>query len=49
MRVNSMSTEHLNQPSNLSVVVAHSSKLSEDSVTTLVENGCVCTKKRLKI
>jgi hypothetical protein len=43
-----MMTEHMNQPSNLCGcgIVAHTSKLSEDSVTTLVENGCLCTKKR---
>lgn len=27
-------------------VVTHTSKLSEDSVTVLVESGCICTKKR---
>lgn len=41
-----MMTERLNRPSNLSGIVAHTSKLSKSSVTTLVKNGCVCTKKR---
>jgi len=41
-----MMIEHLNQSSNLSGIVAHTSKPSKDSVTTLVENGFVCTKKR---
>jgi len=44
-----MMTEHLNQPSNLSGIVAHTSKLSKDSATTLVENGCLYKEKRLKI
>jgi hypothetical protein len=34
--VDSMMTEHFNQPSNLCGTVAHTFKLSEDSVTTLV-------------
>jgi hypothetical protein len=41
--------EHLNRPSNLCGIVTHTSKLSEDSVTVLVENGCLYKEKRLKI
>jgi hypothetical protein len=41
-----MMTEHLNQPSNLSGIVAHTSKLSKSSVTTLVKKMGVFVQRK---
>ena len=46
MWVDSMMTEHMNQTSKLCGIWAQTSKLSEDSVTMLVGNGCLNTKER---
>lgn len=46
MWVESMTTEHMNQPSNWCGIGEHTSKLNENSVTKLVDSGCLYTKKR---